>query len=327
MLSVPWIPIQWSPVPVSDTLWAPPPVTASSAKLRPADSAVALLAGVNVTVTMQVLFGVSGDPMEQVELVITKSPAFVPVTFGLLEKLRFTFPVFLNVTLICKLAGVTGTEPKGRLAGTEAAEPVPVPISRTDWLLGEALSAKFSEAFSAPTIDAVSLTITVQLPPPEATGLAVVHVLELIVKSAAFVPVMPGLLVKLRAAVPVFVRVADIVELIPTAIMLYWMLAGSMTTGIPDGVPVPDRVTLCVLGVALSEKLREAFSVVVVEGLKVTMTVQLPPATTGLAVVQLLKVMLKSAELVPVIPGALVKFSEPFPMFIRVTVMGELVTP
>lgn len=76
-------------------------------------------------------------------------------------------------------------------------------------MAGEALSAKLSAALSAPPVgDAVGLNVrvTVQDEPP-ATWLNVEHVVEVIVKSPAFVPVMPGLLVKVREAVPVFMRV------------------------------------------------------------------------------------------------------------------------
>ena len=65
------------------------------------------------------------------------------------------------------------------------------------------------------------MTITAQLPPPEATGVPVTQLLEVMAKSAAFVPVMPGLLVKFNAAVPVLVRVTVIVEFAPTLTMLY----------------------------------------------------------------------------------------------------------
>ena len=65
------------------------------------------------------------------------------------------------------------------------------------------------------------MTITAQLPPPEATGVPVTQLLEVMTKSAAFVPVMPGLLVKFNAAVPVLVRVTVIVEFAPTLTMLY----------------------------------------------------------------------------------------------------------
>ena len=81
------------------------------------------------------------------------------------------------------------------------------------------------------------------------------------------------------------------------------------------------------LGVALSAKFSVAFSPEVVEGLNVTMTVQLPPATTWDAVEHVLVEMLKSAPLAPVIFGLLVKFSAPLPVFMRVAVIGALVTP
>jgi hypothetical protein len=80
---------------------------------------------------------------------------------------------------------------------------------------------------------------------------------------------------------------------------------------------------------ALSVKFNEAVSDDVVEGLKVSVTVQLPLMATGLEVEQVAAVMLKSPGFDPGAPtaGAAVKFNEPFPVFITVTVMGALVTP
>ena len=77
----------------------------------------------------------------------------------------------------------------------------------------------------------------------------------------------------------------------------------------------------------MSAKLREALSADVVEGLNVRVTVQLPPATTGDPVAQVIEVMGKSALFGPVRLGLLVKLSDPLPVFISVTVIAPLVVP
>lgn len=76
---------------------------------------------------------------------------------------------------------------------------------------GEALSEKFSVAFSDPGgTEGVNLTVTVQLIPTEREfPLPAMHVVAVMIKSAAFVPVMPGLLLKVKDPLPEpqFVRV------------------------------------------------------------------------------------------------------------------------
>ena len=75
----------------------------------------------------------------------------------------------------------------------------------------------------------------------------------------------------------------------------------------------------------MSVNLRVAVSAEEVEGVKETDTPQVAPAATGLAVVQVDVTMAKSTALVPLIEGLLVKEREPLPVFVSVTVKGELV--
>ena len=169
-----------------------------SAKTREADSNIPAFAGVGVKVmmTVQVPAAVTGLATAQVPPVMTKSPAFAPVTM-MLVKFSVTFPVFVRVTVICTLAGLTGTEaPKETLGGSPTVTPVPAPESGSDWVAGEALSAKLSVAVSAiGGTDGENRTVTVQLNPTAIEfALPVRQVVEVIVKSAAFVPVIPGLL-------------------------------------------------------------------------------------------------------------------------------------
>ena len=79
--------------------------------------------------------------------------------------------------------------------------------------------------------------------------------------------------------------------------------------------PVPVRVTVCGLPVALSVMVTAAVSVPTSEGLKVTLIVQVPFAATELPHVL---VWVKSPALVPV-TEILVKVKLAFPVLVRVT--------
>ena len=100
-----------------------------------------------------------------------------------------------------------------------------------------------------------------------------------------------------------------------------------MTTGAGAAVPVPVSGTVCELGVALSEKLSVAFSIVVVDGLKVSTTAQLPPAVTGDVLEHVADTIVKSAAFGPEIDGLLLKRREPVPVFMSVTVTWPLTPP
>jgi hypothetical protein len=109
---------------------------ALSEKFSVAVSAIAEIDGVTVMVTVQVPpFAATGVPIAQVEEVMAKSAAFVPVMEGfggLFVKFKGALPVFVNVTVICALSGETGTEPKSRVAGRLTTTAVPVPESSSD---------------------------------------------------------------------------------------------------------------------------------------------------------------------------------------------------
>lgn len=216
-----------------------------------------------------------------------------------------------------------GTDPNDSLAGRVTAGAVPVPVRGTLCVLGVALSLKLREALLAPTANGVNVSLTVQVP-PEVSGFAGKHVLETNAKSPGFVPLIVGGLLNMSDPAPVFVIVSDSFGLVvPWSTGPKAILPGVLMT--PGEVPVPVRETVCELGVALSTNLRVAVSAVEVDGVKETETPQVPPAATGLAVVQVEVTMAKSAALVPLIEGLLVKESEPLPVFVSVTVKGELV--
>ena len=88
-------------------------------------------------------------------------------------------------------------------------------------------------------------------------------------------------------------------------------------------VPVPLRATLCGLPVALSVKVTAADSAPINEGVKVTLTVQVPLAATELPQVL---VWLKSPELVPEMATP-VTLSAALPLLVRVTDWAELEVP
>jgi len=88
-------------------------------------------------------------------------------------------------------------------------------------------------------------------------------------------------------------------------------------------VPVPERLTVCGLPLALSLMFSEAVRVPEAEGVKVTLIVQLAPAATELPHVL---VCAKSPALVPV-TAMLVMLKVALPVLRRVTVRAVLVAP
>ena len=276
---------------------------------------------------MQLPPATTGVPTMQDAAVIVKSALFVPKTAGALVKFRGAVPVFIRVTIMAGLVTPCVTEPNPRLAGTLTDGAVPVPLSGTLWPEGVALSAKFNVALSPTAFEGENVSVTAQLA-PAATGDAVEHVLDTIPKSAAFGPVNVGLLVNVSGKLPEFISITTICALVdPFGTAPNAKLAGRLTIGAGTLVPVPLSGTLCGLGVALSAKFSEAFSIAAVDGLNVIVTVQLVPAFTGEAVEQVADTIAKSAALVPEIVGLLLKINEPVPVFISVTVTWPLVLP
>ncbi len=271
----------------------------------------------------------TGVAVEQVEAaVLVKSAAFAPVTLGLDVKVSCPVPVFSNVTVVAALVVPSGCGPNGTLAGRLTAGAVPVPVSGTVWGLGVALSARLREALSAPEVVGLKVTVTMQVV-PGATDTAVEQVVEpaTITKSIAFVPVIDGLLAKFRALEPMFVSVTVIPALvIPSTTWPNGTFPGRPLTPGPGAVPVPDSPTVCVAGVALSLKLSIALSAPVVDGVNVSVTVQLIPAGTGVPKIHAEaldeeETMAKSDALVPMTDGLLLNVSDCAPEFVRVTTL------
>ena len=153
---------------------------------------------------------------------------------------------------------------------------MPLPDKLTACGLPLALSLMLSEAVSLPLAVGVNVTLIVQLA-PAASELPQVLVWA---KALALAPVI-ATLVMLNVAVPLFVRVTvEAALLVPTAWLLKETLVGERLTA--GAVPVPERLTVCGLPLALSVMLTEAARLPVAVGVKVTLMPQFAPAPTVL---------------------------------------------
>jgi len=185
-----------------------------------------------------------------------------------------------------------------------------------------ALSVMLTEAVRLPLADGVNVTLIGQLP-SAATELPQVLLSE---KSLAFVPVTV-MLVMLKGALPVLLRVTVCAPLVvPTGWLPKPRLVGErLTTGAVAAVdvPVPERLTVCGLPLALSVMLTEAVRLPLAGGVKVTLIVQWAPAATELPHV------LVSAKFLLLVPmtARLVILKVALPVLLRVTVCALLVVP
>ena len=189
---------------------------------------------------------------------------------------------------------------------------VPVPESDTDCGLPLALSVMVSEAVRVPAAAGVNKIAMVQLPPAATEELQV----SASVKSAASAPVK-AMLEMLKLALPVLLRVTTCEELVmSTASFPKDRLEGERLAAALVLAPVPERLTVCGLPVALSVRVTAAVRVPVAAGLKVTLIVQLAPAAT---LDPQLLVWAKSLGLVPE-SAMLVMLKAALPVLVRVIV-------
>ena len=151
---------------------------------------------------------------------------------------------------------------------------MPVPDRLTVCGLPEALSVMVTEAARLPVAVGAKVTLMLQLPP------ATTELPQLLdsLKSPLFAPVT-AMLVMVKAAVPVLVRVTGCAELVIPRVWLpkVRLVELRLTVGPP---PVPVRFTLCVLPATLlllSVMVTAAVRVPGSVGVKVTLIVQLPP--------------------------------------------------
>jgi hypothetical protein len=122
----------------------------------------------------------------------------------------------------------------------------------------------------------VKVTLIVQL---AAAATELPHVL-VCAKSLALLPVT-AMLVRLKVALPLLLRVTVCAELVVSTGWLpkERLAAERLATG-PLPVPVPERLTICGLPLALSVMVTAPLRVPVAVGVKVTLIVQLFPAAT-----------------------------------------------
>jgi hypothetical protein len=211
-----------TPAPASPTVCMPPlelSETVSKALLAPA------VEGLNVKLIVQLppTARVAGDIGQL--LVWVKSLLFAPVTAMLLI-LSPAFPVFAIVRVWAALDVLTSWLPKvSVLADRLATGPalIPVPARTTVWGLPLAeLSEMVTTALSAPAVEGLNVSPSVQTPPTERVAGATGQLLVWL-KSPTLVPVIPILLM-VKAVVPVFVSDTFWVELV-----------------VPTGSPANDR--------------------------------------------------------------------------------------
>jgi hypothetical protein len=233
--------------------------------------------GVNVTATVQEPEAGTRLEVEQVvpEVVIAKGPVVL-----IAVNVRLALPVFVTVTVCDGLVAPTGSDGKVSGADRLTTGPVPVPVKVTVCGLLPALSANERLPEFVPRAVGVKVTATVQ-EPEAATGLEVEHVVpEMAIAKGPVVLIA----VNVRLALPVLVTVTFCAGLVvPTGSDGKVGGADRLTTGALV-VPVPPKLNVCglLLALSVSERLPEAAPTVV--GVNVTATVQEPEAATGLEV-------------------------------------------
>jgi hypothetical protein len=161
-----------------------------------------VVAGVNVTLTAQVMVGATVAPV-QVSALLAKSLGFVP-PIAAVEMFRLLVPVLVTVTVWAVLVVLASWVKVKPGAEKLTAGAVPVPLKVTVCGLPLALSVKTSEALKLPVVAGVNVTLTAQVLP--GVTVAPVQVSALLAKSLGFVP--PRAAVEmLRLLVPVLVTV------------------------------------------------------------------------------------------------------------------------
>jgi len=195
----------------------------------------------------------------------------------------------------------------------------PVPLSAIVWGLPGALSLKERLPDAVPAAVGVNVTATVQDADPP-TGLEVEHVVPDATVAKGPVTLIA---VKVRLAPPVLVSVT-VCEGLVVPIGSDGKVGGAdkLTTG---PAPVPLKLTVCGLLLALSVKLSEALRLPVADGVNVTLTVQVLLGATA-APVQVSALLAKSLGFVPLIVTAEM-LSAALPVLLMVTGCDALVVP
>jgi hypothetical protein len=199
---------------------------------------------------------------------------------------------------------------------------VPVPDRVTLCVLPAALlllSVMVKEAARAPLAVGVNVTLTLQLP-FDGSELPQVLVCP---KSPGFAPVNQMLAME-SVVFPVLLSVTLWAALVEVRVWLLKVRLGVESPAV-GAVPVPIRVMLCGLPLALSGMLTEAVRTPGAVGVKVTLIVQVLEGVT-VALVQVSALLVKSPGLAPIrVTLEMVKLAAP--VLVRVLLCAELVVP
>ena len=237
-----------------------------------------------------------------------------------------TVLVFLSVTACASLVVPTAVLGKAMEVGVSVRVGVvaatPVPVSATVCGVPVALSATDRLAFNVPVAAGLNSTETVQLAPAARVEPQVVADFR---KELALVPVIVSE-VRVTEPVPVFFTVTVCAAVVDSSVVeaKVRLVGESETVKVGAAVPVPVRVMVCGVPVALSAIDRLALSVPVAAGLNSTETVQLAPAAR--VELQVVADLRKELTLVPAIVSE-VRVTEPVPVFLIVTVCAAVVEP
>ena len=198
----------------------------------------------------------------------------MPVTARLLM-LKAAFPVLLRVAACTALVVPRVWLLKIKLVAVRlTVGPLPVPVRFTVWGLPVALSVMVTVAVRVPGAVGVKVTLIVQFAP----GTTVFAQLLVWPKSPELVPVTVKL-VMLKFAVPLLVRVTACAGLVVLTVWLANVKVEAERLTV-EAVPVPERLTVWGLLLALLVRINDAVRLPVPEGVKVTLIVQFAPAAT-----------------------------------------------
>ena len=192
----------------------------------------------------------------------------------------------------------------------------PVPLNATLWGLPEALSEMLRVPVLVPPAVGLKVTEMEQLAP------AATLVPQALVAEKSPLAVMPEMV---SAEMPVLVKVTDCaVLLVPDTWTAKVREEDDKLTAGPEGVPVPLKLTVCALPLALSVSVRLPERLPVAVGVNVTLITQLPLAATGAVVLQVVPLVATAKS-----PAAamFVKLRDAVPLLVTVTALAALAVP
>jgi hypothetical protein len=324
------------PVPVSATVCVDPAV----APLSSVNVSVAVrepsAVGVNFTLHVQLAVAATvtgvGRPVAQLvpAATIEKSDAFAP-EIATAVMFSTSVPVLLRVPFCAALDVLTSWLPKAAVAvdgEARGAMPFPESVIGAGFAIPETVIVML--ALRALMAAGSNVTLNVQLAAGASWPLAVVgHVVagEAKAKSAAFVPVK-AMLVMLNAAPPLLVIVTFFAVLVVFTRWLPKAIVPADSVAVGGVTPVPDKLTVCVVGLASSVKVSVAANVLAVVGVNVKSTVQVLPGATVDPFVQVVPVVAMANSLALAPPSATVVIcSVSVPPLVSVTACARLVVP